>query len=212
MPQNSNSVRSVAGISAQFTGALTELKKLKFVFGIQIVYFSEILRAKYPKLEYWSDENPSVITSRWRKRHFGITLFENTNFSTFKFSFKIPKTPPKIGTFQNQKTRGGENGMIFPGGENGISLGPGLSKVKKSWTWTRTKKSFKILNWTGSKNFKTWDHENVQISNRTSTESLVQTFNWHTCQNSTFDSEIFWVKLSKRIVHRKWQDFKLIGV
>ena len=124
MPQNlsvPNSVRSVAGISAQSTGALTELKKLKFVFGIQIVYFSEILRAKYPKLEYWSDENPSVITSRWRKRHFGITLFENTNFSTFKFSFKIPKTPPKIGTFQNQKTRGGENGMIFPGGENGIS-------------------------------------------------------------------------------------------
>ena len=117
-----NSVRSVAGISAQSTGALTELKKLKFVFGIQIVYFSEILRAKYPKLEYWSDENPSVITSRWRKRHFGITLFENTNFSTFKFSFKIPKTPPKIGTFQNQKTRGGENGMVFPGGENGISL------------------------------------------------------------------------------------------
>ena len=126
MPQNlsvPNSVRSVAGISAQSTGALTELKKLKFVFGIQIVYFSEILRAKYPKLEYWSDENPSVITSRWRKRHFGITLFENTNFSTFKFSFKIPKTPPKIGTFQNQKTRGGENGMIFPGGENGISPG-----------------------------------------------------------------------------------------
>ena len=56
MPQNlnvPNSVRSVAGISAQSTGALSyELKKLKFVFGIQIVYFSEILRAKYPKLEY----------------------------------------------------------------------------------------------------------------------------------------------------------------
>ena len=34
---------------------------------------------------------------------------------------QIPKTPPKIGTFQNQKTRGGENGMVFPGGENGIS-------------------------------------------------------------------------------------------
>ena len=124
MPQNlsvPNSVRSVAGISAQSTGALTELKKFKFVFGIQIVYCSEILHEKYPKLEYWSDENPSVITSRWRKRHFGITLFENTNFSTFKFSFKIPKTPPNIGTFQNQKTRGGENGIIFPGGENGIS-------------------------------------------------------------------------------------------
>ena len=124
MPQNlnvPNSVRSVAGISAQSTGALTELKKLKFVFGIQIVYFSEILHEKYPKLEYWSDENPSVITSRWRKRHFGITLFENTNFSTFKYFFKIPKSPPKIGTFQNQKNRGGENGMTFPGGENGIS-------------------------------------------------------------------------------------------
>ena len=134
MPQNlsvPNSVRSVAGISAQSTGALTELKKLKFVFGIQIVYFSEILRAKYPKLEYWSDENPSVITSRWRKRHFGITLFENTNFSTFKFSFKIPKTPPKIGTFQNQKTRGGENGMIFPGGENGISRSKLLGSQSK---------------------------------------------------------------------------------
>ena len=133
MPQNlnvPNSVRSVAGISAQSTGALTELKKLKFVFGIQIVYFSEILRAKYPKLEYWSDGNPSVITSRWRKRHFGITLFENTNFSTFKFSFKIPKTPPKIPTFQNQKTRGGENGMIFPGGENGISLSA------EPWPWS----------------------------------------------------------------------------
>ena len=55
MPQNSNvpnSVRSVAGISAQSTGALTELKKFKFVFGIQIVYFSEILHEKYPKLEY----------------------------------------------------------------------------------------------------------------------------------------------------------------
>ena len=55
MPQNlnvPNSVRSVAGISAQSTGALTELKKLKFVFGIQIVYFSEILHEKYPKLEY----------------------------------------------------------------------------------------------------------------------------------------------------------------
>ena len=36
-------------------------------------------------------------------------------------SSKIPKTPLKIGTFQNQKNRGGENGMIFPGGENGIS-------------------------------------------------------------------------------------------
>ena len=36
-------------------------------------------------------------------------------------SSKIPKTPLKIGTFQNPKSRGGENGMIFPGGENGIS-------------------------------------------------------------------------------------------
>ena len=30
-------------------------------------------------------------------------IFENTNFSTFKYFFKIPKSPPKIGTFQNKK-------------------------------------------------------------------------------------------------------------
>ena len=88
MPQNlnvPNSVRSVAGISAQSTGALTELKKLKFVFGIQIVYFSEILRAKYPKLEYWSDENPSVITSRWRKRSKMSTKNLWEKFGLFKY-------------------------------------------------------------------------------------------------------------------------------
>ena len=79
------------------------------------------MHEKYPKLEYWSDDNPGVIICRWRKRYFGKTLFENTNFSTFKISLKIPKTPPKIGTFQTQKNQGGENGMVFPGGENGIS-------------------------------------------------------------------------------------------
>ena len=47
---------------------------------------------------------------------------------------------------------------------------------------------------------------------RTRTESLVQTLNWHTCQNATFDPEIIWVGLSKIIVHRKWQDLKLIRV
>ena len=41
--------------------------------------------------------------------------------SLWSISSKIPKTPLKIGTFQNQKNRGGENGMTFPGGENGIS-------------------------------------------------------------------------------------------
>ena len=39
----------------------------------------------------------------------------------WSISSKIPKTPLKIETFQNQKNQGGENGMIFPGGENGIS-------------------------------------------------------------------------------------------
>ena len=41
-------------------------------------------------------------------------------FSTFEYFLKIPKSPLKIGTFQNQK-RGGENGMVYPGGENGFS-------------------------------------------------------------------------------------------
>ena len=38
----------------------------------------------------------------------------------WSISSKISKTPLKIGPFQNQKNRGGENGMIFQGGENGI--------------------------------------------------------------------------------------------
>ena len=73
------------------------------------------------QLEYSSDDNPSIPTCRWRKRYFGKKIFEKTNFSTLKYFSKIPKTPLKIGTFQNQKNRGGENGMTFPGGENGIS-------------------------------------------------------------------------------------------
>ena len=101
--------------------ASTELKKFKFIFEIQIVHFAKILYEKYWKLEYSSDDNPSVPICRWRKRYFGKKIFENTNFSTLKISSKIPKTPLKIGTFQNQKNRGGENGMIFPCGENGIS-------------------------------------------------------------------------------------------
>ena len=39
-----------------------------------------------------------------------------------KHYLKIQISPPKIGTFQNQKNQGGENGLVFPGGENGISL------------------------------------------------------------------------------------------
>ena len=98
-----------------------DFKKFKFIFEIQTFHSAKILHEKYWKLESSSDENPSVSICRWRKRYFGKKLFENTNFSTFKYFFKIPKSPPKIGTFQNQKNRGGENGMTFPGGENGIS-------------------------------------------------------------------------------------------
>ena len=52
-------------------------------------------------------------------REKGIT--SNTNFSTFKYFLKILKSPLKIGAFQNKKKWGGENGMVYPGGENGIS-------------------------------------------------------------------------------------------
>ena len=49
---------------------------------------------KYSKLERWSEDDPSVPICWWRKRYFDKTLFENTNFSTYKKSerFKIKKT------------------------------------------------------------------------------------------------------------------------
>ena len=94
---------------------------LEFIFTIQTVYFKKNFHKKHSKLERRSDDNPSVPICRWRKRYFDKKLFENTVFSTLSISFKIPKSPLKIGTFQNQKNWGGENGMVFPGGENGIS-------------------------------------------------------------------------------------------
>ena len=69
-------------------------------------FFAKILHEKSSKLEYWFYDDQ---------------LFENTISFILKFSVKIQKTPLKIGMFQNKK-KWGENGMIFPGEENGISF------------------------------------------------------------------------------------------
>ena len=81
------------------------------IFEIQTVHFAEILREKYSKLEYWSNGNPSVPICRWKKRYFGETLFENTIFSTLKFSFKIKKVHLKSERFKIKK-QGRQNDIV----------------------------------------------------------------------------------------------------
>ena len=79
------------------------------------------MHEKYWKLEFSSDEIQAFLSVGGENGILVKKYLKIPISPLWSIYSKIPKTPLKIGTFQNPKSRGGENGMIFPGGENGIS-------------------------------------------------------------------------------------------